>query len=358
MDVVDDLVKYGAWFFVAITLVAICIVLTQDDDVRRYRVRLICSVLAMEYFVWISTYVSLVAGTILLVVTIRYMVVPFSHVLSQKMANKVTDSMFGDREPARPTLEFKLVREMRGKGKSEEVINHLQEVLAKTPEDFECRFLMATIYAEDIRDLSRAEEEIEALQKMQTITPSQKAMARQKLHTWREATYAKPKPVVKEPVYYREGDYHPPTTPNPIIQAEPGTEPKRRDRLMPVNLPVTYQSIEDLCRAGQYGSAVKIADVLLEDQREDLKAWALKASVYVRFLKQPSLADESLKKILNAIDIQPEAVEAISKLAEDYAQIKEDRMKAPRIWRKLMECASVTLEQKIVLKTRLSKFEM
>lgn len=355
----DVLTNNWAWWLAALGLAAGSTRVTQQVELRPHRLRLIVSVLLMEYFVWVASYVSLLAGSILFIVTLRYMVVAISHVLSQKMADKATDSLFGDREPSPPSLELKTIRHLRSRGQYHEAIQHLQTVLQATPDEFESRLLLATIYAEDLRDLLRAEEEIGFLQTFVTITPSHKEMAKQKFKAWREMAYARARPLDDEAVR-PAGFAHTYTAPvkaKPVMQPESGNRSRVSSASLNKGMPPSYQAIEDLCATGNYGSAVAMVESILAGQPEDLKAWAIKASIYVRYLKQPSLADNALRKILGALDIQPENVDALGKLAEDFTRTKDDRMKAGRIWRKLLEAPSVTVEQKIVLQARLKEWE-
>jgi hypothetical protein len=99
-----------------------------------------------------------------------------------------------------------------------------------------------------------------------------------------------------------------------------------------------------------------MAEVMLEGNPDDLVAIAILARIYVQYLKQPALADKLLRRIFAAKDFQPHQVEALDRLAEAFAKSKSDDVKAGRLWRKLLEGASISPEQKIAVQGRLERW--
>jgi tetratricopeptide (TPR) repeat protein len=341
------------WLLLALILVVLSVVVTRNVETRRYRVRLILSLLILEGWFYLATKATSLMELLLLgvlgVALMRVCMPALSHILAQKMADKATDAMFGEREPAPPTLERQTVNQLRRKRRPAEAISHLKAVLEKNPDDFESRFLLASIHVEDLRDLASAEREIKIIQDAKTISPALQALAGQRLKLWQDvfrmsaATSSaadRPESPSLQPVT---------AEPEPIIIAE-GTS-------VPAVAPVySHQTVGDLCRAGHYGSAILMVDQMIEEKPGDLKAWAMKARIHVQFLQQPSMADRAMRRILAAEDFSAEQAEAVNELAEAYAKTKEDAMKAGRLWRLMLDMPSVSPEQKTAVQIRLQQW--
>ncbi len=293
------------------------------------------------------------------VVLMRVCMPALSHILAQKMADKATDAMFGEREPAPPSLERGVVRGLRKQRRQEDAIKHLETVLEAKPDDFESRFTLACIYAEDLFDLPAAEREMKRILTVRTISPSVQAMAKQRLELWRAAYQngSEQARLILQKQDPPHEAYAAANKPPPVPQVEAQEKP---DKIVPEpvrEIILNYQAVEDLCQAGNYGSAVTMIDQIIEMKPDDLKAWAIKARIYVQFLKQPALADKALRRLTAAEDFDPEQAEAIARLADAFAATKEDGVKARRLWRMLTEAPSVPVEHKVVILARLRKWE-
>ncbi|HEY1170036.1 MAG TPA: hypothetical protein VGH19_01590 [Verrucomicrobiae bacterium] len=344
------------WLLLAVILVGFSIAATRHAETRRYRVRLIASLLLMEF--WVCLVARATSLTVLLplgilgFVLMRLCMPALSHIMAQAMADKATDAMFGEREPAPPVLERRTVNHLRKKYRPEEAIVHLLEVLDKNPDDFESRFLLASIYVEDMRDLPSAEREIQFIQKSRAISPSLQALAVQWLKIWQEAFHAGAMEL--------EG-LRSPGAPKPVVVETPPVETVSipvEELPVPKPAPVaSHEAVNELCGAGNYGSAMRMIDGMLGEKPDDLAGWAIKARIHVQYLAQPAQADNALRHVLDAADILPEHVEAVNKLAEAFARSKDHYMKAGRLWRKLNEAPSIPVEEKEVILSRLKTWE-
>ena len=224
-----------------------------------------------------------------------------------------------------------------------------------TPDDFEARYWLATVYAEDLHNLAAAEREVAVIAGYSTIGPGSKEMARQRLATWKATPLAQlgPPKVVKK----IQEPYQPPTGPNAAVPDDmPPPLPTVPTAAAEEIMEVSHPSVELLFTQGKYGSAVQMLETMLAANPADLVGWAIKARIYVQYLKQPDMADKALRHIFGADDFQPHEVGAMQNLAEAFAMSKDDSMKAGRLWRKLLEAPSVSLEQKIVIQARLKRW--
>ena len=271
-----------------------------------------------------------------------------SHIITQKMADKATDAMFGEQEPAPPALELQTVRKLRKQRRYEEAIQHLETVLQGTPDDFESRFILACIYAEDLRDLAAAEREMKRIMDAYTISPGVQAMARQRLEIWQE-THRCAKMIL-------EGKMDP--AEELVVQIEPTVSEPVIPPVPVGNVAASYEIVEDLCNTGNYGSAIGIIDQLLKRKQDDFKGLAIKARIFVQFLRQPAMADKAMRQLMTAADMSEEQAVAVNQLAEAFAKTKDDEIKAGRLWRKLLEMSSVPEEQKILVRDRLDQWQL
>ena len=345
------------WLAAGAVLTGIGVFATGREELRRYRLWLVFSIWMMLAFVWIAVRVNTLAGVMLMFIALRVMMKVWapavSHVLTQKMADGVTDALFGARQASLPTLDFRSVKKLREESRPRDAIRHLETVLDGTPDDFESRFLLASIYAEDLRNLSEAERQIRKLESFATVSPSNKDMARQRLSTWKTAQGSAPaKSRGMQPATFHKLPAMParPSVPSAPVLVQP-PQP-----VVETNI-ASHQTVEDLCVVGSYGSAMQMLEAILAEKPDDLAGWAIKARIYVQYLAQPWQADKALRHVMDAADILPQQVEAVNKLAEALARNKEHAMKAGRLWRKLTEAPSVPIEQKVVMLSRLRKWE-
>ncbi len=341
------------WWLLALILVVFSVVVTRHPETGKYRIRLIISLLVLEGWFYLATKATSIMELLLIgvvgVALMRLCMPALSHIIAQKMADKATDAMFGEREPAPPVLERRTVNQWRKKYRPEEAIVHLQAVLEKSPDDFESRFILATIYLEDLRDLPAAEREIRKIQKSPAISPSLQALALQRLKLWQDVFQVSAQPGSADD----KADM-------PVVQpVKAGPEPAANaaGTSVPAVAPVfSHQTVGDLCLAGHYGSAIVMVDQMLQEKPDDFKGWAMKARIHVKFLQQPALADKAMRQLMAATDLDAEQAEAVNELAEAFAKTKEDAMKAGRLWRKILEMPSVSPEQKAVVQARLQQW--
>lgn len=348
------------WLLLAAALVTFSVVATRQPETQRYRVRLIISLLILEFWACRVTRTTDLSGLVGLAiigfVLLRLCMPSLSHIVAQKMADKTTDAMFGEREPPPPSLERAKVLVMRKQRRYEEAVQHLQVVLEGSPDDFESRMLLAAIYAEDMFDLPKAEEEIGKLLDRQTVSPSVRAMAKQRLNLWQSLYRGESEPAEAPKLPPVMEDYDSAKTPNPIVSAVQAVNAKATPP--PVDTAIlNYQTVEDLCVAGNYGSAIAMIDKIIESERNDFRGLAIKARIYVQFLKQPAMADKCVRLLTAANDFDNAQAEAVNQLAEAFAKTKDDWIKAGRLWRKLLEVPSLSVEQKIVVQARLKEWQ-
>ncbi|MCD6052602.1 MAG: hypothetical protein K0Q55_4020, partial [Verrucomicrobia bacterium] len=264
------LIQNWFWCLLAVILVVFSIAVTRHAETGRYRIRLIFSMLILEGWFYLVTkatsLVELLALGFLGVGLMRVCMPALSHIIAQKMADKATDAMFGEREPAPPSLERGVVRELRKQRRQEDAIKHLETVLEAKPDDFESRFTLACIYAEDLFDLPAAEREMKRILTVSTISPSVQAMARQRLELWRAAYQSgseQARLVLQKQVPPHEA-YAAANQPPPVPPVE---EAEKKDEAAPEpirEIILNYQSVEDLCQAGNYGSAITMIDQIIE----------------------------------------------------------------------------------------------
>lgn len=337
------LIENWFWWLLALIIVVFSVVVTRHPETGKYRVRLIISLLVLEGWFYLATNATSIVELLLIgiagVALMRVCMPALSHIIAQKMADKATDAMFGEREPAPPLLERRTVNQWRKKYRTEEAIGHLQAVLEKSPDDFESRFILATIYLEDLRDLPAAEREIRKIQKSPAISPSLQALALQRLKLWQDVFQVSAQP----------GSADDKAEPEPAANAEGTSVPE----VAPV---FSHQTVGDLCLAGHYGSAIVMVDQMLQEKPDDFKGWAMKARIHVQFLQQPAMADKAMRQIMAAPDLDAEQAEAVNELAEAFARTKEDAMKAGRLWRMMLEMPSVSPEQKTAVQARLQRW--
>ncbi len=341
------------WWLLALIIVVFSVVVIRHPETGKYRIRLIISLLVLEGWFYLATKATSIVELLLIgivgVALMRVCMPALSHIIAQKMADKATDAMFGEREPAPPVLERRTVNQWRKKYRPEEAIAHLQAVLEKSPDDFESRFILATIYLEDQRDLPAAEREIRKIQKSPAISPSLQALALQRLKLWQDIFQVSARFSPADD----KGDM-------PAVQpakAEPETATKAEGTSVPEVAPVlSHQTVSDLCLAGHYGSAIVMIDQMIEEKPGDLKAWAMKARIHVQYLQQPSMADKAMRRIMAAEDLSAEQAEAVNELAEAYSKTNEDAMKAARLWRLMLEMPSVSPEQRTAVQIRLQQW--
>ncbi|MGV3757002.1 MAG: hypothetical protein ACO1QS_16595 [Verrucomicrobiota bacterium] len=347
------LIHNWLWCLLAVIIVVFSTMVTRHAETGRYRVRLIFSLLILEGWFYLATkatsIVELLALGFLGVGLMRVCMPALSHIIAQKMADKATDAMFGEREPAPPVLERRTVNQWRKKYRPEEAIAHLQAVLEKSPDDFESRFILANLYVEDLRDMASAEREIKIIQQAKTISPSLQALAGQRLKLWQDVFQVSAPPCSTDD----KADM-------PVVQpvkAAPDAATKAEGTSVPEVAPVfSHQTVGDLCLAGHYGSAIVMVDQMLQEKPDDFKGWAMKARIHVKFLQQPAMADKAMRQLMAATDLDAEQAEAVNELAEAFAKTKEDAMKAGRLWRMMLEMPSVSPEQKAAVQARLQRW--
>lgn len=344
------------WLIVGGLLIRFAISITEQEELREHRKALIFSLLLMELFVWVAVRVNSMVGVVLLGIvmglTVRIWTSAVGHVASQKVADHMTDIIYSTGQPAPPSVDDRLVKTMRREGRPKDAIEYLRGILELTPDDFEARYWLATVYAEDLHNLAAAEREVATIAGYSTIGPGSKEMARQRLATWKATPLSQlgPPKVVKK----IQEPYQPPTGPNAAVPDD--MPPPLPTAAVEEIMEVSHPSVELLFTQGKYGSAVQMLETILAANPADLVGWAIKARIYVQYLKQPDMADKALRHIFGANDFQPHEVQAMELLAEAFAKSKDDSMKAGRLLRKLLEAPSVSLEQKIVIQARLKQW--